>query len=357
MNPHSISLKSLQVGRALAALIVVAFHLSLMMGEARYGGATVFTEYTKYGYLAVDFFFVLSGFIITFAHGGQIGNRAAWRDYARRRFVRLFPIYWLYTGVFVLLVLLGFGTEAAMPHTAVDALTSLSLVRFSAATPPLQVAWTLFYELAFYVLFGVLIFSVRAGVVLLVAWAIVCLVLFHHPAEDTPLSVYTAASNLYFMLGMGAYCLYRRGGAGLLELLGGLALAAAGLSLIATLPVYYDPGRFMLVCGFAFMLAGVSQLELAGRLAFPRWLVYVGDASYSIYLLHESLSGLLIKVFSKTHVYSALGKGPRYLLVLAFTIPLGCLAYAVIEKPLLAVLRRRQQRQPPPESLRTDPRA
>ena len=354
MDPHSISLKSLQVGRAFAASTVVAFHLSLMMGEARYGGATVFREYTKYGYLAVDFFFVLSGFIIAFAHGGQIGKRGAWRDYARRRFVRLYPIYWLYTGVFVLLLLLGFGTAATMPDTAVGMLTALSLVRFSAATPPLPVAWTLFHELAFYVLFGVLVFNVRAGVVLFVAWAMVCLVLFHHPSAETPFSVYTAASNLYFILGMGAYRLYRRGGAGLFELLGGLVLAAVGLWLLATLAAYYDLGRFILVCGFAFMLAGVAQLELAGRLALPRWLVYVGDASYSIYLLHNSLSGLLLKIFIKTDVYAALGKGPTYLLVLALSIPLGCLVYAIIEKPLLAALRRRKQPQLPAEPVPTD---
>ena len=151
---------------------------------------------------------------------------------------------------------------------------------------------------------------------------------------------------------MAAYFLYRRGRAGLFELLGGLVLVAIGPAL---LPTHYELGRFVLVCGFAFIVAGVPQLELAGRLAFPRWMVYVGDASFSIYLLHSNLSGLLLKIFAKTHVYSTLGKGPTYLLVLAFTVPLGCLAYAVVERPLLRTLRRGRQR--PFHATPTDQRA
>ena len=68
------TLASLQAGRALAALAVVAFHLSIMMGEDRYGGVPVFGAATRYGYLGVDYFFVLSGFIIAHVHGRDIGR-------------------------------------------------------------------------------------------------------------------------------------------------------------------------------------------------------------------------------------------------------------------------------------------
>src|SRR5882762_91392 len=117
-------LKALQAGRALAAISVAAFHLSLMMGLDRYGGQAVFREYTKLGNLGVDFFFVLSGFIILFAHVDDIGKSDAWGAYVYRRFVRLFPIYWLYTGTFVLLLALVGGTDAKMPTTLGDWITS-----------------------------------------------------------------------------------------------------------------------------------------------------------------------------------------------------------------------------------------
>jgi exopolysaccharide production protein ExoZ len=344
MSPAVPALKSLQVGRALAATAVAAFHLSLMMGEARYGGDAAFAQYTKHGYLGVDFFFVLSGFIIIFAHGREIGHREAWRNYARRRFVRLFPVYWIYTAVFSALVLLGFGTAAALPTNPLDILTSISLVRFSAATPPLPVAWTLFHELAFYALFGLLIYNVRAGIAAFAIWALLCVMFFHHPGDVDvgPFNVYTAASNLYFLLGMGAYVLFRRGGTGVWE-----TSVGAGVALAAAMAwnVNYDVARFILVCGFALALAGVSKLELSGTFKFPRWAVYVGDASYSIYLLHESLSGLMLKVLIKSGFYNSFGSGATYFVVLVLVVPLGCLAYAAVEKPLLGALRRKVPKQ------------
>lgn len=54
-------LYSLQQGRGLAAMAVVLFHLSIMMGLPRYFGRPLFSDYTWRGNLGVDFFFVLSG--------------------------------------------------------------------------------------------------------------------------------------------------------------------------------------------------------------------------------------------------------------------------------------------------------
>jgi peptidoglycan/LPS O-acetylase OafA/YrhL len=210
-------IKTLQAGRAIAALCVAAFHLSIMMGAPRYGGNEIFRAYTRLGDRGVDFFFVLSGFIILFAHSKDIGKPEAWSKYAYRRFVRLFPIYWLYTLIFAgLLAFIG-GTDAKVPTTTMDWITSLTLIRFTDATPPLPVAWTLFHELAFYIVFSILIFNQRTGVAALLLFGAVSIFLYHFPAPDekTPFSVYTSAYNLYFLFGMGAYWLYQRGGRGI----------------------------------------------------------------------------------------------------------------------------------------------
>ena len=335
-------LRVLQAGRALAAISVAAFHLSILMGLERYGGEAAFRDFTRHGFRGVDFFFVLSGFIILFAHRADIGQPAAWKDYVSRRFVRVFPIYWLYTAGFVGLLLLGFGTDATFPTNVADWATTWTLVRFSADEPPLSVAWTLFDEVAFYALFSLLILNKRLGVAALAIWALLCVAFYDYPleAERTPWNVYTAAYNLFFLLGMGACWLYRRGGKGFVELGAGLAIAIfAG----ATMGLPNNLSPLILASGFALIVAGATKLELAGRIRVPRFLEYIGNASYTIYLAHIPILGVLMKIALASGFHGAVGAHTTYVVVLAATIAAGCAAYALVERPLLAFLRRRAE--------------
>lgn len=335
-----MTIKTFQAGRALAALAVVVFHLSIMMGLPRYGGQAIYREFTQLGNRGVDFFFVLSGFIILFAHAGDLGQPVRWGHYAQRRFIRLFPIYWLYTGVYVLALSFTGGTDASMPGTWADWLTSLTLIRFTDANPPLGVAWTLFHELAFYAAFSVLIISRRAGVLALALFMGLALAFFHFPGETgrNAFTTYTAAYNLYFVFGMGAYGLYRRGGSGGPELLIGLVLA--GWALFG-MPGQFQAASMLLAFGLALLLAGAVKLESSGWLPIPAVLAFMGDASYSIYLTHVSLEGAWLKAAMKWHWHEHLGPEATFVVVLAGTVALGCLAYVMVEKPLLQALRGR----------------
>lgn len=332
-------LTSLQACRALAAMAVAAFHLSITMMEPRYGGQGVFYEFTARGYLGVDFFFVLSGFIILFVHAGDLDQPSALATYAWRRFVRLFPIYWLYAGTFALLIYLGFGTQAKLPDSTAELLTSVTLVRFSSEVLPLPVAWSLIHELAFYTLFGLLILNLRAGLAAVALMAMTCIALFQYPSEGAELTAwqtYTAAYNLYFVFGMGAFLLYRRGGPGFVETAAGLCICVAAVVVMWQEVQYF---QMLMAIGFALTLAGITKLEQTGRLRAPRWLIYIGDASYSLYLMHLGLSSVLLRFAMKLQIYPMLGPELTYLLVLAVTVALACIAYAVIERPLLGLLR------------------
>jgi exopolysaccharide production protein ExoZ len=338
-------ISTLQAGRAIAAISVAAFHMTIMMAAPRYGGVEVFREVTRYGARGVDFFFVLSGFIILFAHARDIGHPAAWRHYVARRFVRVYPIYWLYTLAFVVALAILGGTDAEMPSKLPDWTTALTLVRFTAATPPLGQGWTLFHEVAFYALFSLLILRRSLGVAALTAFVLVA-VLFHQYPPDltrTPFNVYTADYNIYFVLGMGAWWLYRQGGKGVMETLGGIAISATalfsplvpeGLSLLG------------LAAGLALLLAGVVKLELAGLLRIPRWLAAIGDASYSIYLTHINVEGVVLKVALKLHLNERIGPQLTYFVALAATVGIGWLAYLFVERPLLRFLKRRRDATP-----------
>lgn len=129
-------LKSIQVGRGLASIAVAAFHLSITMGDVRYGGEMLFRSWTNQGNLGVDFFFVLSGFIILFAHWNDIGNKNQITSYLFKRTIRVYPIYILYTFIFSTLVLFGVGSGSTLPVSLEGWVSSFSLIRLSSESPP-----------------------------------------------------------------------------------------------------------------------------------------------------------------------------------------------------------------------------
>src|SRR5580704_6818864 len=72
--------------RGVASLLVVAFHVF----EA-YAGGNRFRQIINHGYLAVDFFFLLSGFVVAYAYDDRWGKMTQW-DFYKRRLVRLQPM-------------------------------------------------------------------------------------------------------------------------------------------------------------------------------------------------------------------------------------------------------------------------
>jgi peptidoglycan/LPS O-acetylase OafA/YrhL len=72
--------------RGVAAIIVVAFHIF----EA-FSGGNRFVQLINHGYLAVDFFFLLSGFVVAYAYDDRWGKMTQWEFY-KRRLIRLQPM-------------------------------------------------------------------------------------------------------------------------------------------------------------------------------------------------------------------------------------------------------------------------
>ena len=300
-------LRVLQAGRGLAAAGVAAFHLSVTMGVDRYGGVPVFTEFTRQGFRGVDFFFVLSGFIIFFAHFKDLGHPAAWKEYAYRRFVRVFPIYWLYTAGLVVLLLLGFGTEAKNPRVFADWLTSWTLIRFTDAAPPIGPAWTLFHEVAFYAMFSLLIFNLRLGIIALSASGRVCAPRSGNsrcrttglPSTSIPPATTCSSCSAWarsgFIDAVDAASTNSR------------PESSSRLRRPSPWTCHTDFRTWLSCCGFALLVAATTKMELAGYIKVPNFLNFIGNASYTIYLTHISIQGLLLKVAMASGFYRAAG--------------------------------------------------
>jgi peptidoglycan/LPS O-acetylase OafA/YrhL len=196
---------------------------------------------------------------------------------------------------------------------------------------------------AFYAMFSLLIFNIRVGLIALGIWACVCAWFWQFPGapDRTPFNVYTAGYNLFFLFGMGAFWLYRRGGRGFVEFAAGVVVTVAAA---ITLDLPYKLSYLALVLGFALLVAGATKMELGGYIKVPNFLNFIGNASYTIYLTHLSIQGLMLKIAMASGLYRAVGAHATYLLVLTGTIVAGCVVYALVERPLISWLQKRHKK-------------
>lgn len=196
---------TLQSCRALAAVLVVLYHLGGAIAADKYFGLEVFACPFAFGHAGVDFFFVLSGFIIIHVHHKDVGRPARLLGYLKKRFVRIYPVYWLvFVGVF--LAALPFaGLRETLPTDLPTIVKSLLLIPQDPllvggmGAPVIDVAWSLQYEMLFYGVVAALIASRTFGVIVIAV--IVILYLFHPFGQEFPFVFFQKDWILLFALG------------------------------------------------------------------------------------------------------------------------------------------------------------
>jgi exopolysaccharide production protein ExoZ len=345
---------TIQAARGCAAVAVVLSHAGTLLGSSGYLGHAPLHDVFRAGHAGVDFFFVLSGFIICTVHHRDIGCPSALAAYCRKRLTRIYPAYWL--GLAVLLALTAMHLTAAIGLTlgqvaAWPLLLSVALLPQHQA-PLLGIASTLQHEMLFYLLFGLAIASRRVGLAAFGLWlAIVLAATLFLPQGRLPwapanlLCDFVGSSyHLQFLLGGGIAWLVERegvpfprtlctaGGAGLL-----LAAALENHGAIAYLGL---ASQALFGTAAACVLAGAAAAERRGRLhAGPRAL-FLGAASYAIYLVHVPIMAAVCPLLAASGLIGAL-PGWVLMAVLAATgIAGGVAMHVLLERPILGMLRR-----------------
>lgn len=318
------------------------------MALPRYLGQELFTDWTRRGNLGVDFFFVLSGFIIIFAHSRDIGQPHRLRNYLTRRFVRLFPVYWVYVGVFCLLVAIGFGTSATIPETFSQWISTFTLVRLDNLTFPIAPAWTLVHELAFYLVFALLIASRRAGIVVFGLWMVACVVLGEHPAyhEQTPWTTYLSPLNLNFLAGMLAYLGWKQGRPAIIK-----CAFPAGLVMFAAIYLAEQGGGAVWL-GPACLRNLVRAPDRRGRRSGIRRTMAVGAAAVQSYrrcLLFDLSHSSGVSRTDRQNLHQAFGLPA---LVAGTDLPAGLCRHRRLRLPRAPSRRASRDRHLPPAVVR-----
>jgi exopolysaccharide production protein ExoZ len=343
-----MSFVSLQALRGLAALGVVLFHL--LPFEAKYlPGASIVPPGFSVGRAGVDLFFVLSGFLAVWTTLGPGGAGAA-QSFLLRRMTRIYPTYWLYC---LPLVLAGIAAPGGLigEHKP-DVFASLLLIP-NAASPLLLVAWTLEFEVYFYLAFALLIWARlgrRERILALAVWGAIVVaarVILAPTRSQALLDAVLSPLVFEFLAGCAAAWLCAAGIARAKTAAAGIV--GCGILVIGLLwseTLFGLPWLRVAVfgSGVALLLIGCFGEDMAVRRALPRVIVRIGDASYSLYLSHLFTIGVV------GHVLSHLAPSVRLLAtpaghaaVLCGVVVVALLvaeaSYRWIERPLLRLSR------------------
>ncbi|MFC7292973.1 acyltransferase family protein [Hirschia litorea] len=316
--------------RGIAALLVAGFHLNAASDSEGY--ATPIFDMFAYGAVGVDIFFVISGFVI-FLSASRSKSWVA-SDFLVKRFFRIYPIYWLFLGVFLALsmgLFLATGDASKLPTSEV---LLKSFLLWPSDTYAISIAWTLTIEMTFYLLFCLCyqgktaslgpvwrVLGVWSGLSVfcsLLGWNIGGLSTLFHPAVPE------------LVLGVIIAKLYLSGvSAGAIP-----ASIVGAIGLIAALMIDYEAGyaswRAVWV-GLPAALFIYGTLGIERRLG--REMRLFGDASFVLYLLHIPaflVIGFLVEKGLGYNIYSSdLSMG----LVLVVVMCGAFLAHLIIEKP------------------------
>jgi exopolysaccharide production protein ExoZ len=337
-----VRLEGVEAGRGVASLLVVLYHAALHV-EGDVPGSAVLWGLPHFGHAGVDFFFVLSGFIISFVHRTDLGRPNRLAHYLERRFTRVFPFYWLVLAFSLLGIWLLHRTQ--FPG-AREILSNLFLLP-QTEDKIVGGAWTLVYEIMFYCVFAIAICNRKIGAGVLCLWiALVTAGFFPHPVSGSaPLAVAASPFCLEFFLGIGAAAILSghtvpRSGLVLAVGLAGFALAGV-CETTGRLDGFGSTARLVYgICSFLIILALVEH-ERLGRLTVPRFMAVLGRASYSVYLVHLIAIGFTFKFLSMAIRLTPAWSFVNWALLCIAGVTAGILASIWLEQPVIRFARKR----------------
>jgi peptidoglycan/LPS O-acetylase OafA/YrhL len=279
---HESRLQGLDALRGLAALAVVLYHYT-------YRYASVIHPGLKWaginGHLGVNLFFIISGFVIFLS----LERSKNAQDFAVSRFARLWPAY-VVCACFTLSVI-TFASFNPFGLTFRDAILNLPMMNKALGNVSIDPSyWTLTYELLFYATAAVAFFYLRIRRIewACMAWMAVAFVMRITGFNDRHqrIGVFLGVDFCHlFILGMMIYLLWKRRHTWLTLV---TAVWAFAMNLFGP---YYNPGHVALwqFVGVTALFALTVWLAAESRLKFLTiWpLVFLGEISYSLYLVHQ----------------------------------------------------------------------
>lgn len=367
----------IQALRGVAALLVVFYHGVGYQPRSKESG--VEHVFSMVGASGVDLFFMISGFIMVYATRNAIGGFSDTCTFLIKRIARVFPVYFVATLLYVpMMLLLG----SYVGH--IDIMTDVNQIIRSALMIPtnfgsrapyfggsvLHVGWTINYEVYFYALFGLSLMFGRLRWVALSTIAVVLLIALPmtvaRPSLDayvdygfnSPINFATNPMLWEFFVGVviGRIYLSRFK----------LSTVAAGLFSVTSLTalIWFLLNDVSSKFGFtgwalpyALLLFALTIGSKTMDIRWPRSLVWAGNVSFSLYLVHPFIIHPAYQIFWGEKTAPWMNNVWFMLVLCALSLCLSAVSYRYLEVGLSERIRsaslvafRKWQRSPDPAS-------
>ena len=352
--------------RGIAALLVVLFHYVGQSLLPNLGGGSI-PLFAK-GYLAVDLFFLMSGFVIAHVYAGWFQERISSSTvmaFIRARFARIYPVHIFVLALYVIidlgwngLIFLGTGNFDPLPwegrFSLGALLKNLVLVHgvWSDARTWNHPSWSISVEFFTYLLFPFAVVAVwRGGRAITLAavaglFAALAWLAHRHGGLDIVTGQAFFRCLIQFLIGMLLYRLYWDHFLSDLLRRDATFIAAAGATLAI---LYYGAPDILVVPAFmVLIMAGVQNGGRMHGLINAKPLVWLGNISYSVYMIHALVEDTTRKVFAITTGSGSGGQlGPAQSMLVAIgmvalVLVAADVMYRFIEVPARRLLKGRR---------------
>ncbi|WP_432221907.1 acyltransferase family protein [Flavobacterium sp. TMP13] len=292
--------------RFIAALMVVFFHYTYTGKMEGFTPAISFDklrEVSRYFYMGINFFFIISGFVILMSI--QDGSL---KKFATSRFLRLFPAYW--TAMIITYIMIIFWGGEKFSVTWLQFLANTTMLNNSIGIAPIDSAyWTLFIELKFYLTIGILmLFSKLKYLEHIIALAlIISVVVLYLPyaLESDVFSNIFPHWGGYFATGCVFY-LIRRDGLniyrGILMLLSLVFIIKQSIlfgSMMASwFSIEFNPVVIVAMNTIFFAIFSLIALKETNLFRYEKFQMF-GVLTYPLYLIHQNFGYILFNTLGE----------------------------------------------------------
>ncbi|MFD0856232.1 acyltransferase family protein [Actinomadura adrarensis] len=337
-----VRLTEVDLLRFLAALAVVAYHYTGSTAGPWEGDESARDMFgtvslaTQFGFLGVELFFIISGFVILMSVWGR-----TMAQFAVSRIVRLYPAYW-FAVLLIGAIYLTTGMGRGYPQ---DIIPNLTMFQTGMGVQNANdVFWTLWIEMHFYALIALLVLAgltYQRCVTFMASWTVLA-IFAEESGNDFLYKILIPHYAPYFIAGMAFYLIYRFGSN---IVLWGLVAFSWATSVRHALPNAVDnpysippADAWPAIPVLITLIYAVMALVAIGALRKLNWkhLATLGALTYPTYLIHHALGPVLARpLYPLLPLWAALAVMTAIVLAAAYLI------HRLIERPLSRWLKPR----------------